>query len=134
MELFLNWFFAIAFLPVFATVFFQSQTHCYKGAIALRQSCNHPHAGFATIFFAIAAHQWLQPHCKGCCNHLYCHQVATTSSKHQPSCNLTVSWLELFLNWFFCNRTFLPVFLQLFFLQSQSHAIFATVFFAITLR
>jgi hypothetical protein len=60
----------------------------------------------------------LQPHCKGCCNHLYCHQVATTSSKHQPSCNLTVSWLELFLNWFFL----------------QSHVFtcfFATVFFAI---
>jgi hypothetical protein len=121
------------FLPVFAAVFSQSQTHCYKGAITLRQTSNHPHAGFATVFFAIAAHQWLQPHCKGCCNHLYCQQIATTLSKHQPSRNLTVSWLELFLTGFLQSH-FFTCFLQLFFLQSQSHAVFATVFFAITLR
>jgi hypothetical protein len=37
---------------------------------------------WATAFFAIVAHQWLQPHCNLFCNHPYFHQVATTSSKH----------------------------------------------------
>jgi hypothetical protein len=35
-----------------------------------------------SFFFAIVAHQWLQPHCNLFCNHPYLHQVATTSSKH----------------------------------------------------
>jgi hypothetical protein len=54
--------------------------------------------------------------CFGCCNHLsFFHKVATTSSKHQPSCNLTASWhgaffLELFFflqSWHIsgCNHT-----------------------------
>jgi hypothetical protein len=73
----------------FFTYFLQSQSHCYKGAITLRQGCNHPHFGFAIVLVAIAAHQWLQPH---------------------------------------RNRT-LPIFLQLFFLQSQSHAVFLQLFF-----
>jgi hypothetical protein len=119
---FLNWFIAITLF----TCFLQSQSHCYKGAITLRQGCNHPHAGFATVFFAIAAHQWLQPHCKGCCNHVYFHQVATTSSKHELSRNLTVSWHGAFLNWFFaiallpffCNRSH-TLFFATVFLQSQ---------------
>jgi hypothetical protein len=52
----------------------------------------------------------LQPHCKGCCNHLYFHQVATTSSKHHPSRNLTVSWHGAFFELVYCNRTFFLVF------------------------
>jgi hypothetical protein len=39
-----------------------------------------------------------------------------------------VSWLELFFELAFCNRTFLPVFFATVFLQSQSHAVFATFF------
>jgi hypothetical protein len=40
-----------------------------------------------------------------------------------------VSWLELFLNWFFCNRTFLPVFLQLFFFAIAVTCYFCNYFF-----
>jgi hypothetical protein len=58
----------------------------------------------------------LQPHCQGCCNHLYFHQVATTSSKDHPSRNLTVSWHGAFFELVYCNRTFFTCFLQ-----SQSH-------------
>jgi hypothetical protein len=103
----------------FFTCFLQSQSHCYKGAITLRQGLQSPTFWFATVFFAIVAHQWLQIHCKGCCNHLYFHQVATTSSKGHPSRNLTVSWhgaffwtgllqshfYLFFCNCFFCNRS-----------------------------
>jgi hypothetical protein len=58
-------FFAIAPLPVL-------QSHCDKIAITHMLV-------YATGFFAIAAHQWLQPHCQGClqspvfspgCNHI----------------------------------------------------------------
>jgi hypothetical protein len=34
--------------------------------------CNQLHSGLQLyFFFAIAAHQSLQTHCKGCCNHQY---------------------------------------------------------------
>jgi hypothetical protein len=37
---------------------------------------NRSHTVFATSFFAIAAHQWLQPHFNLFCNNPYFHQVA----------------------------------------------------------
>jgi hypothetical protein len=74
--------------------------------------------------------------CKECCNLLYIHQVATTSSKHQPSRNLTVSRHGAFF-WtgFFAAALFLPVCLAtVFLLQSQSNVFFATVFFFLQLH
>jgi hypothetical protein len=70
----------------------------------------------------------LQPQCNLFCNHPYFHQVAITLSKHLPSRNMTVSWHEAFFELVFCNRTFYLYF-AIVFLQSQSHAVFATVFF-----
>jgi hypothetical protein len=40
---------------LFLQLFFL-QSHCAKGAITLRQSCNHAHAWFSNCFFAIIAH------------------------------------------------------------------------------
>jgi hypothetical protein len=57
------------------------QSHCYKGAITLRQDLQSTTFWFATVFFAIAAHQSLQTHCKGCYNHQYFDQVATHQAK-----------------------------------------------------
>jgi hypothetical protein len=122
------------FFTCFCNCFFFNRKHT---AIRLQSHCGKVAITHMLVlqlsFFAITAHQWLQPHCKGCCNHLYCHQVATISNKHQPSRNLTVSWLELFF-WtgffaitlfylffatVFCNRSHM-LFLQLFlFLQSH---------------
>jgi hypothetical protein len=48
-----------SFLPVFFAI-----------AITLRQDLQTTTFWFATVFFfAISAHQSLQTHCKGCCNH-----------------------------------------------------------------
>jgi hypothetical protein len=87
--LFLQLYFSIAITSYFATVFLQS--NCYKVAITLAIRLQSPTREkvaithmlvLATTFFAIAAHQWLQPHFILFCNHPYFHQVATTSSKY----------------------------------------------------
>jgi hypothetical protein len=83
------------------------QSHCDK-------VCNHPHSALQLSFFAIAAHQWLQIHCKGCWYHLYFDQVATTSSKDHASRNLIVSWHGAFF-----ELVFLPVFFATVFLQNH---------------
>jgi hypothetical protein len=52
---------------------------------------------FATVFFfAIAAHQSLQTHCKGCCNHQYFDQVATHQAKTTLAAILHCRGTELF--------------------------------------
>jgi hypothetical protein len=122
-------FLQLHFIYLFLQLFFFNRKHT---AIRLQSHCGKVVITHMLVLqlslFAIAAHQWLQPHCKGCCNHLYCHQVATTSSKHQPSRNLTVSWLELFLNWFFAIAIFYLFFCNCFFCNC-SHMLFLQLFF-----
>jgi hypothetical protein len=103
MELFLTGFLQSQFFTCFCNCFFNSnhklffasaflQSKCYKVAITLAirlqsftrdKVANHAHACFSKQhFFAIVAHQWLQPHFNLFCNHPYFHQVSTTSSKY----------------------------------------------------
>jgi hypothetical protein len=103
------------FLPVF----------CNRNHIAIRGShwdmiCNQLHSGLQLSFsFAIAAHQSLQTHCKGCCNHQY------FWTRLQPSFNLTVSWHGAF---FLKLVFFLPVFFwNSFFLQNHCSKVAITL-------
>jgi hypothetical protein len=101
-------FFAIAPLPIL-------QSHCDKIAIT------HMFV-YATGFFSNRSTSAVCYHTvKDVCNHLYFHQVATTSSKDQSSRILTVSWRGPFLNWFiaialfyqfFCNRNHIAIRVQ----------------------
>jgi hypothetical protein len=60
-------------IKLFYQFFAIAKSHCYKGgAITLRHDLQSTTFCYATVFsFAIAAHQSLQTHCKGCCNHQY---------------------------------------------------------------
>jgi hypothetical protein len=81
------------------------------GAITLRQDLQSTTFWFATVFFfAIAAHQSLQTHCKGCCNHQYFDQVATHRAKTTLAAILQCRGTELFFNWCFFTRVFLKLF------------------------
>jgi hypothetical protein len=116
-------------------VFLQSQSHCYKGAITLQQGCNHPHSGFATVFFVIAAHQWLQPHVKD--DAITC--IFTGLQPHQANTNLVAIWQCLDMEFFFetvflQSHFFTCVFATVFFLQSQFFTYFCNCFFSIAIR
>jgi hypothetical protein len=98
------------------TNFLQSQSHCYKSAITLWQDLQSTTFWFATVFFAIAAHQSLQTHSQGCCNHQYFDQVATHQAKTTLAAILQCRGTEFFLklvffllvffwNVFFCKIT-----------------------------
>jgi hypothetical protein len=75
LPVFYNCFFAIAVTCCFSATVFFYKSHRDKVVITHMLV-------LATAFFAIAAHQWLQPHFNLFCNHPYFHQVATTSSKY----------------------------------------------------
>jgi hypothetical protein len=103
----LNWFFAIAlFLPFFATVFFNRNHTFLRLHTAAKLQSTHM-LGLQLSFLQ-------SQHISGCNHTVKDVTITCTSSKHQPSCNLTVSGLELFLNWFFAIALFY-LFLQLFF-------------------
>jgi hypothetical protein len=82
----------------FLPVFLQSQSHCYKGAITLRQGSNHPHSCLQLSFLQ-------SQHISGC-NHtvkdvaITC--IFTRLQPHQAKTTLVAIWqchgMELFLN------------------------------------
>jgi hypothetical protein len=101
-----------SFLPVFCNrnhTAIRMQSHCDK-------ICNQLHSSLQLSFFAITAHESLQTHCKGCCNHQFFDQVATHQGKTTLAAILQCRGTELFFETgVFCTR----VFLKLFFLQNH---------------
>jgi hypothetical protein len=118
---FLNWFIAIAlFLPVFL----QSQSHCYKGAITLRQDLQSTTFRFATVFFLQSQHISRSKHTAK--------DVAITSNltrlqPHQAKTTLAAILqchdMELFFYWCFFTR----VFCNCFFVQNHCSKVAITL-------
>jgi hypothetical protein len=102
---FLNWFIAIAlFLPVFL----QLQSHCYKGAITLRQDLQSTTFWFATVFFLQSQHI---SRCKHTAKDVAITSILTRLQPHQAKTTLAAILqchrMELFFNWYFFATVFL---------------------------
>jgi hypothetical protein len=99
----------------FFTSFLQSQSHCYKGAITLRQDLQSTTFWFGTVFFLQSQHI---SRCKYTAKDVAITCILTRLQPHQAKTTIAAilqcHGMELFLKW-----CFLHVFLQLFFLQNH---------------